>query len=370
MTKSTFTEFFCGIGLVRLALEGMGWRCVFANDIDPKKAEIYQQNFGKDDLRVADIRSLKASDVPRAQLATATFPCVDLSLAGNRAGLAGSESGAFWLFVRLLQDLSEARRLPDSVMLENVPGFLTSHGGRDFHEAVRALNDLGYTCDAVMLNAASFVPQSRPRLFVFAARDGAIPALRPLRLLEESSSELRPPALESFIRAHSRLRWGRLDFPAPPRRDVNIADVLERPRADSRLWWSAERTAHLVSTMRPLDRARAEALRASPRMAFGTVYRRTRYGNAVAELRTDGLAGCLRTARGGSSKQFLLVGYRGTLRARGLTPREYARLQGVPDSFRIDVPENQALFALGDAVCVPAVQWLLGQVFDVRRAAA
>ncbi|HVC31640.1 MAG TPA: DNA cytosine methyltransferase, partial [Steroidobacteraceae bacterium] len=93
----SFAEFFAGIGLVRLAIESLGWRCVFANDIDPKKAEIYRQNFPTDELVVGDIFDLRAADIPReAELWTASFPCVDLSLAGNYRGIHGAHSGAYW----------------------------------------------------------------------------------------------------------------------------------------------------------------------------------------------------------------------------------------------------------------------------------
>jgi len=100
-----FAEFFSGIGLVRLALEPLGWRCVFANDVDPQKAAIYRQNFAAAALRVADIFTLRAAAVPAAaRLWTASFPCTDLSLAGKRAGLAGHHSGAFWGFIALLRE--------------------------------------------------------------------------------------------------------------------------------------------------------------------------------------------------------------------------------------------------------------------------
>ncbi|MBI4567728.1 MAG: DNA cytosine methyltransferase [Planctomycetes bacterium] len=228
---------------------------------------------------------------------------------------------------------------------------------------MKTLNDLGYACDAVMLDAVHFVPQSRPRLFVIASRGSSLRAVRAL----EPASRLRPPAVERFMRTNRDLGWGRVDLPPPPTRRLTLADIVEVESGDSPLWWSAERTGHLVQTMRPLDRARAESLRRATSPTVGTVYRRTRYGKAVAELRVDGVAGCLRTARGGSSKQFVVAGGNGTLRARNMTPRECARLQGAPDSFRLDVPVNQALFGFGDAVCVPAVSWLVSHAFPAAR---
>ena len=77
----------------------------------------------------------------------------------------------------------------------------------------------------------------------------------------------------------------------------------------------------------------------------------------MAELRTDGIAGCLRTPRGGSARQILIKAGRGKTMVRLLTPRECARLMGA-DEFAIDAPLNQALFGFGDAVCVPVISWI------------
>ena len=164
-------EFFAGIGLVRLALERQGWRVIFANDIDPKKAEMYRQNWPiGDHLDVGDIHALKADELPTCTLFTASFPCNDLSIAGRWEGLHGKESSSFWGLVRIIRDMDKRR--PPLVMLENVVGFLMSHGGRDFEQALLALNELGYAVDAIILNAIHWTPQSRPRLFVIAERDG------------------------------------------------------------------------------------------------------------------------------------------------------------------------------------------------------
>jgi DNA (cytosine-5)-methyltransferase 1 len=100
---------------------------------------------------------------------------------------------------------------------------------------------------------------------------------------------------------------------------------------------------------------------------YGTVFRRVRNGRSMAELRTDGTAGCLRTPRGGSGRQILVAAGNGRISVRLLTPRECARLMGA-DDFVIDVPANQALFGFGDAVCVPVIDWIarnyLNPVFD------
>src|SRR4029079_4769138 len=83
------------------ALENQGWTGVYANDIDPKKLAMYRAHFGSD-FDLQDIHDLTADSVAAVTLATASFPCNDLSLAGSRAGLAGKQSGAFWGLVKLV----------------------------------------------------------------------------------------------------------------------------------------------------------------------------------------------------------------------------------------------------------------------------
>jgi DNA (cytosine-5)-methyltransferase 1 len=140
-SSKTVAEFFAGIGLMRIGLENAGWRIAFANDIDHDKWQMYKDHFGDSgEFVVDDIHKLKSSQVPTVSLATASFPCNDLSLAGARHGLAGAQSSAFWGFVDILKAMKRERRLPAIVLLENVTGFLTSHNGYDFENALLALN--------------------------------------------------------------------------------------------------------------------------------------------------------------------------------------------------------------------------------------
>src|SRR4051794_21062921 len=120
MTGSLRTaEFFAGMGLVRQAVESVGGEVVFANDIEPSKQALYVDNFSSGDFRLGDIREIEGADIPDVDLATASFPCTDLSLAGNRAGLAGRESGMFWEFARVIREMGA--RAPQAILLENVP---------------------------------------------------------------------------------------------------------------------------------------------------------------------------------------------------------------------------------------------------------
>jgi DNA (cytosine-5)-methyltransferase 1 len=173
MRQPTYLEFFAGGGMARAGL-GAGWRCLFANDIDARKAASYAANWGAGDMRVADIHALTAADVPgRADLAWASFPCQDLSLAGAGAGLRGGRSGAFFGLRDLLADLAGEGRAPTLLALENVVGALTSNKGADFRLLVESLDGLGSESGALVIDSARFVPQSRPRLFIVAVRRGA-----------------------------------------------------------------------------------------------------------------------------------------------------------------------------------------------------
>jgi DNA (cytosine-5)-methyltransferase 1 len=353
-------EFFAGIGLVRMALQREGWNVVFANDIDPKKYEMYRANFGGKEFHLDDITNIKASKLPPAGLATASFPCIDLSLAGNRAGLNGQHSSVFWHFYKLLVQLRN--KAPRFLLIENVTGLLTSHGGRDLKAILESLNGNKYFCDLLVVDAANFVPQSRPRLFIVCDRGPGLDA--PILLAPHPA---RPEAVLRFMASFPKLKWHHFDLPAFPIRRQNLTDILERFEEDDPVWWDRDRSSHLFSQISPLHAARLKEMCRSEELAFATVYKRVRPSGCRAELRFDGIAGCLRTPRGGSSKQFVIQAGHGSWRVRNMTAREYARLQGVPESFRITVPYNQALFGFGDAVCVPAVTWIIRHCFNGER---
>jgi DNA (cytosine-5)-methyltransferase 1 len=349
----TAAEFFAGIGLVRLALEEHDWKVVFANDIDPKKFEMYEAKFGRDHFHLGDIHKIDPDSVPSCDLWTASFPCNDLSIAGAWAGLNGKESSAFWGLIDLLKDKGDNR--PPLVMLENVVGFLMSRAGADFEQALIALNGLGYTVDAFILNASHWVPQSRARLFVVAKRDdglGVRQALAPL-------SDARPKALCEFIQNHPNVNWDIRTLPRLPKTKKRLKDIIEDLPDDDEQWWSQERADYFMRQLSRSHEVQARLMIGGSAVSYATAFRRVRHGRSMAELRFDGIAGCLRTPRGGSGRQILFKAGHGRYQVRLLTARECARLQGVPESYPIHVPLNQSLFGFGDAVCVPAVAWIV-----------
>lgn len=356
--KLYVAEFFAGIGLMRLGLEQDGWNVVWANDIDAKKKQMYLGHFteGATHFHLGDIHAVAPDDIPDVMLATASFPCNDLSLAGARQGLSGQHSGAFWGFISGLEGMGSRR--PPLVLLENVAGFLTSHNGNDLRDALLALNELGYLVDVFIVDAALFVPQSRQRLFIVGQKErkNAHAALA-CETASFYQAQCRPAALADFILWNSDLKWSIRELPPIPRTKVRLIDILEDLPANSVHWWKRDRAEYLLNQMSKKHRKIADEMIRGSAYACGTVFRRVRNGRSMAELRTDGIAGCLRTPRGGSGRQILFVAGKGRFSVRLLTPKECARLMGAGE-FKITVPLNQALFGFGDAVCVPVIKWI------------
>lgn len=353
----TCAEFFAGIGLMRYGLEAAGWRVTWANDIDATKFDLYDNHFGdaSEHFVLDDVHNINPSDIPQVDLATASFPCTDLSLAGGRRGINAGESSAFWGFLDAIDGMPKK---PSIILLENVTGFLTSNGGKDFEQAMLALNNLGYSVDPFILNARWFVPQSRQRLFVVGTRQSDN-----FEGVSISDSRIRPQAITRFVNEHPNISWSIAELPDPPKASqLQLSDILEDLPNGSSDWWSKDRVDYLHNQMSPKHREQIDSLIKKRSYSYGTVFRRVRKQpdgskRSMAELRLDGVAGCLRTPKGGSGRQILVKAGYGTLRVRLLTPQECARLMGA-DDFEISGTLNQALFGFGDAVCATAVEWI------------
>jgi DNA (cytosine-5)-methyltransferase 1 len=389
-SKPGFYEFFAGGGMARAGL-GPGWNCLFANDFDAKKAESYRLNWGGDALHVGDVGKITTAQLPgRADLVWASFPCQDLSLAGAGAGLKGERSGTFWPFWALMKALRAEGRAPVTIVLENVCGALTSHGGKDFTSICAALSDGGYRFGALVVDAALFLPQSRPRLFIVAVRaDVAVPKSlaeaancepegsrsgvavgpRAFRRANAPSPFVTRALTAAFERLPDDMKanwlWWRL--PAPPPRNTTLSQIIEDAPCDVS-WRSAEQTRALIAMMSDVNLAKVEEARRAGRKMFGTLYRRTRYraGEKIqrAEARFDDLAGCLRTPAGGSSRQFVLVVEAGKVRSRLMSARETARLMGLSDDYALPRKYSDAYHLTGDGVVAPVVRHIAAHLVE------
>ncbi|HLH44695.1 MAG TPA: DNA (cytosine-5-)-methyltransferase [Bryobacteraceae bacterium] len=359
----TFYEFFAGGGMARLGL-GSEWRCTFANEWCEKKAASYRAYFDGGELKIGDVANLRLEELPGVPtLVWASFPCQDLSLAGSGAGLGGDRSGTFRPFWKLVSEMISQGRIPKMVVLENVVGALSSRGGGDFTALMDCLAQAGYKGGALVLDASRFLPQSRPRLFIAAVH---CPVRIPPGLFSTGPDEAWHTA--SVRSAYSRLPrllrdmwvWWTLPWPDSP--IPTLSEIIEEEPCSVK-WHTSEQTARLVGLMSPLHLQKLDEAKRLGRRIAGTVYRRMRPGDEGrrvqrAEVRFDQISGCLRTPAGGSSRQIVIVVEGKRVRSRLLSPREAARLMGVPEDYPLPENYNVAYHLFGDGLAVPVVSWL------------
>lgn len=360
----TVYEFFAGGGMARLGL-GDSWTSLFANDFDPKKAAAYCDHFGSKEMHVGDVAAVKTSQLPgQADLVWASFPCQDLSLAGNGAGLDGDRSGTFWPFWKLVLGLRREGREPAVIVLENVCGLLTSNGGNDFREILKTTSNAGYRVGAVVVDAAAFLPQSRPRLFFVAVnREIDIPD----ELVAEGPNSLWHTSalaeVQKSLKTREQNNWVWWNMPAPPARTILLSDLIEdNPKGVN--WHTQAETDRLLEMMSPLNLEKVRDVQRSGVRTVGTLYKRIRNGQQRAEVRFDGLAGCLRTPSGGSSRQTILLVHKKKISSRLLSSREVARLMGIPEAYRMPIKYNDAYHLAGDGLAVPVVRYLAANLFE------
>jgi len=368
--KHTYYDFFAGGGMAGIGL-GSTWECLFANDIDAKKAASYCDNHnGGKELLLKDVAHVSLSELHGSpDLVWASFPCQDLSHAGKRAGLAGERSGMFKPFWKLVRELYADGRAPKIIALENVYGAITSNGGRDFATLASAFSGLGYHFGAVVIDAVHFLPQSRPRFFMVGIqKDLKIPD----GYIMDGPSELwHPSALVegyNLLTPAATARWQWWNLPTPPARNTNLASLIEE-KPQGVKWHTKAETKNLLNMMTDLNLKKVEAAKQTNQKTVGTIYRRTRADadgvkRQRAEVRFDQIAGCLRTPGGGSSRQTIMVVEGKKIRSRLLSPREAALLMGLPDEYILPTRYNEAYKLAGDGVAVPVVSYLAESIFE------
>lgn len=354
-----FVELFAGVGMTRIGL-GPQWTCTLALDVDSTKTVNYRANHGDAHLFCADIADLKSAAIAGAvDLLHASRPCQDFSLAGLRRGMAGRRSGMLAHVFRILDELDEEGRLPTVVNIENVEDIITSKKGADFADICRALTERGYSIGAMIIDAAHFVPQSRSRMFLVASQ------VAPDELTAQAPSDPFHPRLlrDAYVtlpdEVRAKWRWWSISTPAS--RNTKLIDLIEPD--DAIAWRSDSKTQKILSEMSDINRAKVYAAKKAGSRQALPYYRRTRQGVAVYEVRNDGLSGCLRTARGGSSVQQLLVIDGDLVRSRPMIARESARVMGLPDSFILPKTFTAAYSAMGDGLVPQVMAHLSEQLF-------
>lgn len=161
-----FLDLFAGIGGFRLGMEQAGHECVGYVEWDKFARASYKAIHNTEGEWTAhDITTVRASDIPRANIWCFGFPCQDISVAGKQKGFTGNRSSLFFTVTRLIRDLEEENR-PEFLLIENVKNLLSINGGWDFAKLQIELDEIGYDCEWDVLNSKEVVPQNRERVFI------------------------------------------------------------------------------------------------------------------------------------------------------------------------------------------------------------
>ena len=339
--RPPFLEFFAGSGLVCHALAPY-FKAVWANDICPRKAAVFLANHEDAPFVPGSVAEVSGKGLPAAFLSWASFPCQDLSLAGNGKGIRAERSGLVWEWLRVMDEMPER---PPILTAENVIGLVSTHNGAHYRELHKALTERGYKVGALLLDAIRWLPQSRPRVFIVAL-DARLPV--PQYLVAAGPTWAHPAAIRNAAKGLEGWIWWRL--PEPEANGLRLSDIIDfsLPCHDEAV------TRKNLSLIPPAHMQRLE--KSDLRVVPG--YKRIRNGKQVLELRFDDVAGCLRTPAGGSSRQFLVIRQENGWKTRVLSPREAARLMGAPETFRLPGTFNDGYKAMGDAVAAPVAAYL------------
>lgn len=343
MKHKAFLDFFAGSGLVTYGMYPY-FEPVWSNDISEQKARVYKANNPPEHFTDCPIEEVRGGEIPTAILSWASFPCVDLSLAGKMEGINGKKSGLVWHWLRVLDEMKEKSAI---LVVENVLGLISANRGKHYAALHEALSERGYKVGPMVLNAIEWLPHSRPRVFIVAIKD----YIDIDGLFGNYPEWNHPISLQKHVKGLKNLVWWKL--PKPPQRKLRLSDIIQ---FDS-LYLDEERSQKNIDMISPkhFDRLQ-EKINSGLRVAPG--YKRIRYGRQVLELRFDDVAGCLRTPNGGSSRQYLVVYSGNKLKTRLLTIREAARLMGAPDDYKLPGSYNDGYAAMGDAVAVPVTKHL------------
>ncbi len=307
--KPTTIDLFAGVGGIRIGFERAGFKTVWANDFDPYCKSTYDLNFKKVPLTVADISNVKSSDLPRFDVLLAGFPCQPFSIAGYRRGFLDTGRGnLFFEIVRILHD-----KKPLAVFLENVKNLKTHDKGKTFNIISDAFDDLGYHMKVEVLNSMDHgnIPQNRERIYIVCFK--------------------------------SKKHADAFEFPTSVTLKKAVTDLLDED-VDERYYYNKH----------PLYKKLKEIIKSRD-----TVYQ---WRRTYVRENKSGVCPTLTANMGtGGHNVPLIRDHKGI---RKLTPRECARLQGFPESYKLpkDLPDTKLYKQFGNSVTVPVVKRVARQI--------
>ncbi len=294
-----FIDLFAGIGGIRLGFELVGGECVFSSEWDKFAQNTYEANFGE--RPAGDITLIDEKDIPNFDVLLAGFPCQPFSNAGLKMGFEDTRGTLFFHIARIIN-----HHKPKIVFLENVKGLKSHNKGNTYRVIQSTLEEMGYNVYAQVLNAKDFgVPQNRERIYIVGFLDNVD-----------------------------------FSFPNPLSKKIKVGDILEKDVPEKytisdRLW-----AGH--------QRRKKEHIEKGNGFGYSMFDENSPYTSTIsARYYKDG-------------SEILIK--QNDKNPRKLTPREAARLQGFPDTFKIVVSDNQAYKQFGNSVCVPVIKALSNQI--------
>lgn len=311
--KFTFIDLFAGIGGMRLAFQNIGGKCVFSSEWDKYAQITYEKNFGE--VPFGDITKINERDIPEHDILVAGFPCQAFSIAGKRGGFDDTRGTLFFDVARILKE-----KKPKAFFLENVKGLINHDKGRTLKVILNTLReDLDYNVpEPQIINAKNFgVPQNRERIFIVGFRKD--------------------------------LKVNEFKYPISINKEVCINDIIEDKPVSVKYYLSTQYLKTLEEHKK----------------------RHEMKGNGFGYeiISKEGIANAIVVGGMGRERNLIIdnrltdftpvTHIKGVVNRNGIrrmTPREWARLQGFPDKFIIDVSDAQAYKQFGNSVAVPAVQ--------------
>ncbi len=325
--KFTFIDLFAGIGGFRMAFQNLGGECIFSSEWDEQAKKTYYANYG--DVPFGDItKESTKNKIPKDfDILCAGFPCQAFSLAGKRLGFEETRGTLFFDVAEILR-----RHQPKAFFLENVKGLVIHDKGKTFKTILNTLDEVGYVVpDPEIVNAMYFgVPQHRERIYIVGFR-------KDLGIKKE-------------------------DFTYPTQKEISKRwiDVREENPVPAKYYLS---TTYIDTLIRHKARHEAKG-----------------HGFGYDIIPDDGIAHAI--VVGGMGRECnLVIDFRQkdltpTTRIKGevnkqgwrkMTPREWARLQGYPDNFKIVVADASAYKQFGNSVAVPAIQATATQLLNTLK---
>lgn len=323
-------DLFAGIGGIRLGFDkafGEGIETVFVSEWDANAQKTYSANF-RDNFSIAgDITCIDAKKIPAFDICLAGFPCQAFSLAGARKGFEDDYKGMCrgTLFLDVARICEEHK--PKVIFCENVKGLVIHDKGRTFKVIVKTFEDLGYKVFYKVLNSKDFgVPQNRERIYIVAFRNDI--------------------QADNFV------------FPEPTDNTKVLADIIEEQEVSVKYYLS---TTYLETLRRHKARHAAKG---------------NGFGYEIRDL--NGIAGAIVCGGMGRERNLIVdnrltnfvpvTNIKGEVNREGIrkmTPREWARLQGFPDDFKLILSDSSLYKQFGNSVTVPVIEAIAKQIKEV-----